>query len=110
MAYQWQRGRPGDRKESKRKQDVATPGISGCLQCETRKAGNIYSLSTASLRGGEELAIDAALGNDVEWVTQSLVVTREFFRLVFAFIAPQYNHHRLSRRIAAELRLSLTIS
>jgi hypothetical protein len=34
------------------------------LQCETRKAGNICSLATQSLRGGEEPTIDAMLGND----------------------------------------------
>jgi hypothetical protein len=49
-----------------------------------------------------EPAIDAALGNDAKWITQSIVVTREFFRLVFALIAPQNNHQRLSRRIAGK--------
>jgi hypothetical protein len=34
------------------------------LQRETRKAGNICSLSMESLRGGEEPTIDAMLGND----------------------------------------------
>jgi hypothetical protein len=36
------------------------------LQCETRKAGNICWLSMESLRGGEELTIDAMLGNEAE--------------------------------------------
>ena len=98
------------RRYQVRRIDTPRPASAECLQCERRKAGNICSLSTASLRGGEEPVIDAALGNDTEWVTQSIVVTREFFRLVFALIAPQNNHCRLSRRFAAKLRLSLTIS
>jgi hypothetical protein len=83
--------------------DVTTPRINRCLQCETRKAGNICSLS-ARVCAVARRTIDAALGNDAEWITQSIVVTREFFRLVFALIAPQNDHCRLSRRIAYKVK------
>jgi hypothetical protein len=59
------------------------------LQCKIRKAGNICSLIP-------EPTIDAMLGNDAESATQSIVVTQEFFRLVFVLIAPQNEHRRLS--------------
>jgi hypothetical protein len=68
-----------------------TPAAMKSLQCKIRKAGNI-----CSLRGVPEPTIDATLGNDAESATQSIVVTQEFFRLVFVLIAPQNEHRRLS--------------